>query len=209
MKKVAILLVAITVLFLMAACGGDSTDEPTPTDSPTPTPTITEEATPSPTPEPTQEASPTPQPTSGNSVEAVLADKLSKLVLAYAEVNGEWQCFKGPNANSLTTLKRGSAYWIYSTEEIMPEASGFLMALNEGWQEAGPIAWMAEDATSITALQADKDSILFVIGFDNVSKKFTAYMSPSVSPMMNIMPGDYYCTFAGNPPAPQESCQTR
>ncbi|MFO8101678.1 MAG: hypothetical protein R6U37_05900 [Dehalococcoidia bacterium] len=215
MKKLFPLVIMLVAMLLVVGCGcgDDSTEEETPA----PTPTMTEEPTPTSSPEPTPEVTPTTTPTQeatptatpeGDSVEAVLAP-VSSLILAYAEVNGEWQGYRNPDAGSIATLESGSAYWIYAAEEVMPEAPGFVMALNKGWQEAGPIAWMAEDSAAATALQADKDKILFVVGFDNQSKKFTAYMSPSVSPMTEILPGQEYCVFAGNPPAPQETCQTR
>ncbi len=211
MKRIVLSMVLVTALLLVIACGGgDSTEEPTPSPTPTPTPTqeVTPTAEPTHTPTPTQEATPTPTP-QDDSVEAVLAPVLSDLIVAYAETNDVWQGYRGPNALPLTTLKQGKAYWMFATEEVVLESPDFIQTLFAGWQDAAPIAWMSADSQVITALQDHQDSLLFVVGWDASAQQFSVYMSPAVSSLTEIQSGQEYCTFAGNPPAPQASCQTR
>ena len=196
MKKVFPLILVLTLVLLAACGGGDSTEEPTPS----PTPTVTEEPTPTPdepTPTPTQTQSPTPTVPSGSDVADVVGS-IADLVIAYSESDGNWHGYLPANISPLTQLEKGMSYWIFSATEHKPVASGFTVTLNKGWYKGMTRGWETKDEPVTTALQKDKDTILFVIGYDNDAKEFTAYMSPSVAPLTTIEPGQEYCTFTGH-----------
>lgn len=218
MKKLLPIL-AVVLLLVMAGCGGDSdTEEPTSTPEATetqPAETATvpsdQETTPEPTvapePEPTTEAPPTvepsPEPTvapepsptaetpASGPVEEALDDVMADLVLAFGNVDGEWQGYSGPNTSSLATLENGSVYYWYASEDSMlPNSS---IVLSAGWNLK---LWMSDTAPVATALEGYEGAIPFVIFHDDQTMQSSLYESSAVAPLTEIIAGQTYNTFS-------------
>ncbi|MFO8009335.1 MAG: hypothetical protein R6U89_00835 [Dehalococcoidia bacterium] len=203
MKKALPLLVILTLLLAVAACGGNgSTEEPTPTAtmSPEPTESPTEEPTSTPTPEPTESptASPTPTVTpDSDAIEAVLADVMPNLVVAFAEADGEWLSYAKPDIPKLNNLTKGRAYYFYAIESVIVTDS---FALNDGWN---PMRGWTESTSSVSEAMGDyQDSVIVVVGWNDTTQGWTLYQSPALGNLTEIEVGQTYYTFeakAGDP----------
>ena len=215
MKKMVSFLVILTLLMVVACGGNDDTEEPTTTpeptqaETPTPTPEATAEPTQAITPEPTVEPTPptptaTPEPTveptvavGTDSVESVLADVMSDLVLAFGNVDGEWQGYAGSSVLPLTTLENGSVYYWYATEDsILPGSS---IILSTGWNMK---VWMAETGPIVTSLDNYENAIPFVITTDGKTMQSYLYQSTAVSLLTEIVDGQTYEVFTVSPDSP-------
>lgn len=215
MKKILPFLVVIALLIMVGCGGGDSTTEeatespePSPTAAPSPTtePTATPEATPTPEPEPTPEASPEPSPTTepaGGSVEEALASIMSDLVLAFGNVDGEWQGYAGSDVLPLTTLESGSVYYWYATEDSMLPGSSII--LSTGWNVK---TWMAETGPTASSLEGYENAIPFVITTDGQTMQSYLHQSSAVSPLTEIVDGQTYNMFTVGPDNPVPSMST-
>ncbi|MBT4512695.1 MAG: hypothetical protein HOC20_10860 [Chloroflexi bacterium] len=222
MKKMVCFL-AILTLLMVVACGGDddteeptATPEPTQAESPTPTPEPTTDPNQTPTPEPTVEPTPptppvthepTVEPTVAagtDSVELVLADVLPNLVVAFAEVDGTWQGYTGPNAEVLDTLEAGEGYYWYSSENIALGTN----VLSPMWNI---VAWTSNTGPIATALDGYEQAIPFVISPDVQAQQTYLYMSSAVDPLAVIPVGQTYTVVVVDPgdPRPNWSTDTR
>ncbi|NQT72916.1 MAG: hypothetical protein HQ553_09115 [Chloroflexi bacterium] len=214
MKKMLPFFVVIALL-IMAGCGGSDsttdevTESPEATEAtpveivpPPPEPVATAEATPTPEPVPTPEASPTPPPEpspttepAGGSVEEALASVMSDLVLAFGNVDGEWQGYAGSDVLPLTTLENGSVYYWYATEDI----SLGTIILYTGWNLK---IWMSDTGPTNAVMAGYENSIPFVITTDDQTMQSYLYQSAAVAPLTEIITGQTYNTFtvgADNP----------
>lgn len=196
MRKALPLLVILTLLFAVAACGGNgSTEEPTPTAtmSPEPTASPTEEPTSTPTPEPTASptASPTPTATQdSDAVEAVLADVMPNLVVAFAEADGEWLSYAKSDIPKLNNLTKGRAYYFYAIESVIVTDT---FALNDGWN---PMRGWTESTASVSEAMGDyQDSIIVIVGWNDTTQGWTLYQSPALGNLTEIEEGQTYYTF--------------
>ena len=217
MKKMVSVLLILTLILVVACGGGDDTEEPTTTpeptqtETPTPTPEPTQTVTPQPTiqptptttPEPTMEPSPT-QPSDDDSVEAVLADVMPNLVVAFAEVDGTWQGYTGPNSAVLDTLESGKVYYWYATEDI---ALG-VNVLSTMWNI---VAWTSDSGSIADKLDGYEEAIPFVISPDVQAQQTFLYMSSAVEPLTVIPEGQTYTVVVVEPgdPRPNWSTHTR
>lgn len=213
MKKILPFLVVIALLILAGCGGGDSTTEeatespePSPTAEPSPTtePVATPEATPTPEPEPTPEPSPEPSPTAEpatGSVEEALASVMSDLVLAFGNVDGEWQGYAGPDILPLTTLENGSVYYWYATEDI----SLGTIILHTGWNLK---IWMSDTGPTNAVMAGYENAIPFVITTDDQTMQSYLYQSAAVVPLTEIVSGQTYDTFTVGADNPVPSMST-
>lgn len=157
----------------------------------------------SPTPEPTSIPSPTTEP-AGESVEEALASVMSDLVLAFGNVDGEWQGYAGPDVLPLTTLENGSVYYWYATEDSMlPNSSTILYGGT--WNLK---VWMSETESLATALEGYENAIPFVITTDGQTMESYLYKSSVVSPLTEIVDGQTYEVFTVGPDNPIPSMST-
>lgn len=221
-KTIPCALMILVFIALAIGCGGggdkdEKTPETTapvttpaqttPTSSPTVPVTPTVEPT-TPTPEPTPEPTPQPSPTAtaanGDSAETVLAPVMARLVVAFAQVGGEWRAYPGPNALTLATLENGQLYWWYATETITLGS----VTLYEGWNN---MMWLSPSAPIASALAGYEAKIPFVIGMDIQAGKNYLYRSPAVQALTVIPVGQTYYTFAvgTDSPLPQMLTHTR
>lgn len=203
--KIILPFIVIITLLIMASCGGDSdTEEPTTRPEPTPTaqPSPTSAPEPLPTPEaipsPTLEASPTPTPepsptpeatpeTSNDAVEVVLESIMPDLVVAFANVDGEWQGYTGPKATPLDTLTKGNVYYWYANEDIA--LSSYI--LSQKWNiTASPL----DTAPIADALVGYEQVIPVVIEPDVQTQQNLLYLSSAVAPLTEIPEGQTYIT---------------
>ena len=216
MKKMLPFLVVIALLIMAGCGGGDSTTEevtespeateatPVETVPPPTEPVATAEATPTPEPVPTPEASPTPPPEPSptaepdtGSVEEALASVMSELVLAFGNVDEEWQGYSGPDILPLTTLENGSVYYWYATEDSMLPSSSII--ISAGWNLK---LWMSETESIATTLEGYENAIPFVIYYNDQTMQSSLYQSSTVVPLTEIVSGQTYNTFtvgADNP----------
>jgi len=150
----------------------------------------------SPTTEPSPEPSPTAEPATG-SVEEALASVMSELVLAFGNVDEEWQGYSGPDILPLSTLDSGNVYYWYATEDSMLPSSSII--LSAGWNLK---LWMSETESIATALEGYENAIPFVIYYNDQTMQSSLYQSSTVVPLTEIVSGQTYNTFtvgADNP----------
>ncbi|MBM3132208.1 MAG: hypothetical protein FJZ95_04145 [Chloroflexi bacterium] len=128
---------------------------------------------------------------------------MTNLVVAFAEVGGQWQGYAGPNALALTSLENGKLYWWYATQEMTLDT----VKLYKGWNN---MMWLSPSAPVTSALAGKEASILFVVVTDIQSGKNYLYQSPQVKPLSVIPVGQKYSTFVAPPGnLPQMATKTR
>lgn len=220
MKKLipCALMILVFVALAIGCGGGGDKDEKTPETTapvttpaqttPAPSPTVpvtptTEPTTPapSPTPEPTVQPSPTGN---ADAAESVLAPVMARLVVAFAQIGGQWHAYPGPNALALSTLENGQLYWWYATETVTLGS----VTLYKGWNN---MMWLSPSAPIASALAGYEAKIPFVIGMDIQAGKNYLYRSPAVQALTVIPVGQTYYTFASgtDSPLPQMLTHTR
>jgi len=221
-KALSYILVIVVLVALALSCGGgDGKDEGTPETSappttpaqttpaqttPAPSPTKTIEPTVEPTtstPEPTVQPSPTPT-VNPDAAETVLATVMPRLIVAFAQVDGKWLAYPGPNTQSFSMLENGQLYWWYATETVTLDS----ITLYKGWNN---MMWLSTGAPISSALGGYENKVLFVIRMDIQTGRNYLYQSPAVGELTTIPSGQTYHTFASgtDSPLPQMATQTR
>ena len=140
-----------------------------------------------------------PPPTQGSdAVEDVLADVMAKLVVAIAEVDGQWQSYTKADGSAMSTLSQGGGYYFFTTESTTIGD----IDLPEGPSGMAPKIWMGDTISANTVLINFKDSVLIAIGFDNATKNWTLYQSQTVTDLTEIPNGQTYYVFEADPASP-------
>lgn len=128
---------------------------------------------------------------------------MANLVVVFANVDGQWQGYKGPTVSSLSTLNQWAVYWIYTTEDVSPEWS---MPLYKGWNN---VVWMAPTTSAIgIALSGYEDTVPFVISYNIQTDQRSLYQSPAVAPLSVLQKGQAYNTFVQEPGSPFPNMST-
>jgi len=210
---IATLIILISMVFALCACGGSDDDEEETTSSTTPRLTATvSTTTPEPitsTPEPTTTTTSEPTPTAStttpetttqtptedpNDPEVALKGMLNSLVVLFAQIGGQWEAYAGPNTVPLTMLQQGQIYWFYATTDVAPTWA--LPPLHAKWQA---VVWNGQSSASVTALSGYENTVLFVISPDTSSGKTYLYQSPEVTALSVLQPGQTYQRFLQEP----------
>lgn len=220
MKKLipcALMILVFMALAISCGGGGDKDKKTPETSAPpttpaqtTPAASPTETATPTaeptiPTPEPSPTVQPSPTPTvNPDSAELVLAPVMDRLIVAFAEIGGQWHAYPGPNTLSLSTIENGQLYWWYATETITLGP----ITLYKGWNN---MMWLSPSAPIGSALAGYESKLPLVIRMDIQTGKSYLYQSPAVAALTVIPIGQTYNMFiqGTDSPLPQMPTQTR
>ena len=144
-------------------------------------------------------STPTPPPSTqgADAAEEVLATVMPNLVIAIAEVDGGWQAYAKSGIPPMSTLNKGGAYYFFAAGNITVGK----MDIQEGTNNA-PAVWMSDTITASTVLSNYEDSVLIAISFDNSTKEWSVYQSPSVTNLAEIQSGQTYHVFEADPARP-------
>ena len=130
---------------------------------------------------------------------------LPNLVAVFAQVNGQWQGYGGPNVLSLDTLEQGAAYWMYADIKLSPW--GPTVPLYKGWNL---VAWVYPTTPIEFSLGGYENVVPFIIKPGSQEKPNALYQSPMVVPLSVLQKGQTYNTFVQEPgnPFPDMSTYT-
>jgi hypothetical protein len=126
-------------------------------------------------------------------VEEALAPVLDKVVVVFTLGNGVLQSFQGPNTQQLTTLTRGTGYWIFAPAASNLSTSGFIGGFAPGWDLK---AWVGEDTPVAGVMAEHGEVIYYVLGFDGTKQQWVVYQSPLAATLTEFEIGTTYNYFA-------------
>jgi hypothetical protein len=137
-------------------------------------------------------STPTPPPPTQapEAIEDVLADVMTNLLVAFTEVDGQWQAYTKAGVASLSSLNQGEAYYFFAAAATDLTTD---LSLSKGWNPMK--AWVDETATIASSLAGHEDDILIVVGWNGSAQQWELYQGSALTALTEIQSGQTYYTF--------------